>query len=140
MTTDYEPSDGDYIGDDEADYTKFFNDIQTEAKYDFGEYLEIYTTLEEDNTIRVLGANDDGDDWEWERSFPVPQGWDMELVKRMFEGTVYLEPSNRQDTAVDEDWICEVCGDTYLEHQIGDYEHSFKGAFALGGERRRVER
>jgi len=85
----YEPFDGDYI---DADYSKFFNDIQTEADFDIGEYPEICTTLEADNTIRILGANVDQDDWIWDRSFPIPQGWDMEQVTKMFEGCVYLEP------------------------------------------------
>lgn len=90
MTTNYEPFDGDYI---DADYSKFFNDMQTEANFDFGEYPEICTTLEADNTIRVLGANINQDDWIWDRSFPIPQGWELERVKKMFEGCVYLEPS-----------------------------------------------
>jgi hypothetical protein len=92
MPTNYEPFDGDYIDDD---YSKFFNDMQAEANFDFGEYPEICTFLEADNTIRVLGATIDQDEWEWDRSFTIPQGWDIERVKKMFEGCVYLEPSQR---------------------------------------------
>jgi hypothetical protein len=95
--TEYKVSDGDYI---EADYTKFFNDIQVAAGYRFGEYLEICTDLQND-TIHVLGSNDEGDTWEWEQSFPVPQGWDIEQVKKMFEGYVYLEPDDYLPNVID---------------------------------------
>lgn len=90
--THYEPFDGDYI---DADYGNFFDDIQIQNNYDFGEYPEICATLEEDRTIRVLGANVDQDNWIWDRSFAIPGGWDWGLVQKMFEGTVYLEPSNK---------------------------------------------
>ena len=91
MPTNYDCSDGDYIGDDDADYTKLINDIQREIGYDIGEFLEI-CVLESDNTICILGANDEGDEWEWRQYFQIPPGWDIELIKRMFVGTVYMKP------------------------------------------------
>lgn len=90
MLTNYDCSDGDYI--DDADYTKLINDIQRMVGYDIGEFLEICVTLESDNTIGVLGANDEGDEWEWGQYFNIPPGWDIELIKRMFVGTVYMIP------------------------------------------------
>lgn len=103
MPTNYEPSDGDYI---EADYAKFFNDIQTQASFDFGEYPEICTSLEH-GEIYVCGANDESSEWIWQQSFPIPQGWDIEQVKKMFEDYVYLQPSPRlTKRAADK---CPVC-------------------------------
>ena len=102
MATYYEPSDGDY---NEDDFGKFFDDIQAEADFDIGEFPEICTSLEEDNTILVLGANEECDNWIWERSFPIPQGWDIERVNAMFGGNVYLQPSTRP---------------TQLAHDAGD--------------------
>lgn len=93
MPTQYEPSDGDYI---EEDYTKFFNDIQAEAGYDFGEYLEICADLNHDDLIRVMGSNSEGDEWIWHDRFIIPKGWSVERVKEMFQGYVYLKPKKSQ--------------------------------------------
>ena len=112
MSTYYEPSDGDY---NEDDYGKFFDDIQAEAGSEFGEYLEICTSLEEDNQIKVLGANDEGDEWIWEDYFPIPQGWQLERVQKMFEGNVYLKPSTHTTPlAVDVVEVCD-CGEPFPE-------------------------
>ena len=89
--THYAPSDGDYI---DADYTKFFNDAQAKAGYEIGEYLEICATFDfENNTVHVDGANDKGTEWIWSWDFPIPKGWNVELVKKMFGGHVYLQPN-----------------------------------------------
>ena len=101
MPTNYEPSDGDYI---EADYSKFFNDIQAQAGYDFGKYPEICTSLE-DGEIFVCGANEECDEWIWQQSFPIPQGWSIEQVQEMFEGYVYLEPSTRPTPREADGWV-----------------------------------
>jgi len=92
MATYYEPSDGDY---NEDDFGKFFDDIQAEGDFDIGYFPEICTSLEEDNTIFVLGANEECDEWVWQQSFPIPKGWGIERVNAMFGGNVYLKPSTR---------------------------------------------
>lgn len=88
MPTSYEPKDGDYT---EADYGKFLNDIQKQADYEFREYPEICASLEH-GEIFVCGSNEECDEWIWHKTFPVPQGWDIEQVRKMFEGYVYLTP------------------------------------------------
>jgi len=87
MPTNYVVSDGDYI---DADYTKLLNDIQAEADFDIGDYLELCVSFE-DGEIKVLGSNDEGSEWIWERSFPVPAGWSIELIQSMFMGNVYFQ-------------------------------------------------
>lgn len=88
MPTSYDPKDGDYI---DADYTKLLNDIQNASDYDIGEYLEICVSLE-DGKIYICGS-DDGTEWVWRRTFPIPDGWKLEDIQKMFPGYVYLEPA-----------------------------------------------
>jgi len=89
MPTYYEPFDGDYIDDD---YEKLLDNLQTEAGYDFGEYLEIIVSLEGDgdkySTIYVCGSNDEGTKWIWQQCFDIPNGWSLERLGKMFEGNV----------------------------------------------------
>jgi len=93
--TCYQPFDGDYI---DEDYEKLLDDLQTEAGYDFGEFLEIIVSLEGDNndTLYVCGSNNEGTEWIWQQGFPIPSGWNLERLEKMFEGNVYLKPSTRQ--------------------------------------------
>lgn len=116
MTTEYVPYDGDYI--EGVDYTKFINDIQTEAGIDIGIYREICVTLTLDgkDKIQVDCSNDEGDEWEWTDTFPVPSGWDMALVKEMFVGLVYMRTDAYQEleklVTKLVDWNCPECGET----------------------------
>lgn len=100
MPTQYKPFDGDYI---DADYEKFLNDIQAQSNYEFGEYPEICVSLENDITIRILFSNDEKDEWIFDRTFPIPNGWDVSQVEKMFEGNVYLKPSYIRPELSEED-------------------------------------
>lgn len=93
MPTSYDPSDGDYI---DADYTKLLNDIQTAADFEIGEFLEICVSITNDDEIFVQGTND-GTGWIWDRTFPIPDGWQIETIREMFPGYVYLEPVEKSE-------------------------------------------
>ncbi len=94
MATQYEPFDGDYISD--ADYSKFLDDIQTEQGIDIGAHLEICVTLTRDDFIRIACSNDEGSEWTFVYKFPIPTSWDVEIVRDMFEGNVYLKTDDYQ--------------------------------------------
>ncbi len=88
MTTSYEPFDGDYI---DADYGQLLNDIQVQQEVKIGSYLEICVSLNlKSNKIEVLCSNDEGNEWEFSFSFEIPTGWELEKVREMFPGNVYL--------------------------------------------------
>ncbi len=87
-STSYEPYDGDYV---DADYCKLLNDIQIQKGLNIGAYLEICACMTQDNNkIFVSYSNDDGDDWEQSYVFEIPDGWELEKVREMFIGNVYL--------------------------------------------------
>lgn len=88
LPTHYILFDGDYI--DGENYEKFIDDLQIQAGYVIGEYVEICATLEEDGLIRILGAVEKRDDWVLDQKFTVPTNWEMDRVRKMFEGSVYL--------------------------------------------------
>lgn len=88
-TTIYEPFDGDY-GD--YDYTKLINDIQTAQGYSFGPYREICVTLEVDQ-LRILCANDKGDEWIDDHFYDIPPEWTLTQLQEMFFGSVYMKTS-----------------------------------------------
>lgn len=86
--TNYEPFDGDYI---DADYGKLLNDIQTQQGLSIGAYLEICASMNKGSKkIEVNCSNDEGDEWEQSYSFEIPEGWELEKVREMFPGNVYL--------------------------------------------------
>jgi hypothetical protein len=88
MCTSYEPSDGDYI---DADYCKLLNDIQSQQGLDIGGHLEICVSMTQDNNkIYVLCSNDEGSEWKYSYVFEIPAGWELEKVREMFPGNVYL--------------------------------------------------
>lgn len=89
QATIYEPFDGDY-GD--YDYTKLINDIQVSQGYSFGPYREICVTLEVDQ-IRILCANDKGDEWIDDTFYDIPPEWTLTQLQEMFEGSVYMKTS-----------------------------------------------
>ena len=91
--TQYEPYDGDYI---DADYTELLNAAQRERGCDIGEYLEICVSLNDDDQLEILCSNDEGNEWEFTHVWPIPAGWDVETVRTMFEGNVYLQTDSYQ--------------------------------------------
>lgn len=97
MATYYKPSDGDFIAGKEEEYSKFIDVLQEEAGYDFGEYPEICVSLEESGMIRILGADEECDAWEWDQLFYTPDvdTWTSFQIAEMFEGNVYMQPAAR---------------------------------------------
>jgi hypothetical protein len=100
MKTSYKPFDGDYT---DADYTRLLDDIQTEQGINIGASYEICVNLIKDDKIHVVCSNDDGSEWVFEYSFPIPTSWDIETIRAMFEGNVYMntdayqKPENTED-------------------------------------------
>lgn len=85
--TQYKPFDGDYT---DANYTKLLDDIQTEQGIDIGTWSEICVTLTKNNLIFITCSNDEGDEWVFDYTFPIPVSWDVGTVQAMFNGNVYL--------------------------------------------------
>jgi len=115
MPTEYEPYDGDYI---DADYTKLLNDVQRERGHDLGEYLEICVSLTDDDQLYILCSNDEGNEWKYSHTYPIPAGWDIEKVREMFSGyPVYLQtdayqkPEDADGEEEDVDPYTQFCDD-----------------------------
>jgi len=99
MATHYEPYDGDYI---DADYTRLLDDIQTEQDIDIGAWLEICAMLDEDQ-IHIICSNDEGNEWVYDFTFPIPASWNVDEVRTMFEGNVYLQTDSYQKPENDDE-------------------------------------
>jgi hypothetical protein len=117
MTTSYEPFDGDYI---DADYGKLLNDIQTQQGIEIGVFLEICVSFNRgNNKIEVNCSNDEGDEWEYSYAFDIPEGWELEQVREMFPGGVYLKTEDyvkpeQEEEEEDDDGF----GDDEYERQL----------------------
>lgn len=98
--TSYEPFDGDY---EDADYTKLLNDIQAEQGFDIGAFLEICVSLTDEDKIYICCSNDEGTEWKYTNEYPIPASWDIETVRFMFPGNVYLKTDDYVEPEQDEE-------------------------------------
>ncbi len=119
--SNYIPFDGDYDETRTDELSKLAADLLGDR---FSESLEICVTFE-DGGIRVMGS-DDGEEWEWNKIEPLPDGWPAGQVEELLEETVYFKPqpdnairiSHDRTFAGTEFTAWEQCGGCQTEFQF----------------------